>query len=97
MDDNKYIVFKRDEFMEWFSAMVKGTTTPPILQDAVVIRRQDIFSGPALHVYAANIGLVAKLLNNEGINGRGAKLRGVADYFHDQAILADEEGYKLPD
>jgi hypothetical protein len=64
------------------------------LPDAVVIRRQDLFAGPALHSYASSISIASKLNADPDLT-KG--LQGVADYFHDQAVLADEEGWKLPD
>jgi hypothetical protein len=64
------------------------------LADAVVIRRQDLFAGPALHSYASSISIASKLNSDPDLT-KG--LRNVADYFHDQAVLADEEGWKLPD
>lgn len=60
------------------------------LADAVVIRRQDLFAGPALHSYAASIGIASRV-------GNLPDLIPVADYFHEQALLADEEGWKVPD
>ena len=64
------------------------------LPDAVVIRRQDWFASPALASYAASIAIAAKYTTNE--EERKGLLK-VADYFEDQAKLAAEEGYKLPD
>lgn len=60
------------------------------LDDAVVIRRQDLFAGPALHSYASSIAIASKLSDER-------KLQPIADYFHRQAVLADAEGWKLPD
>jgi hypothetical protein len=81
------------------------------LPDAVVIRRQDLFAGPALHSYAAAISIAVKLSRDNGIAKQGNRtvdevlddaasirhMQGVADYFHEQALLADEEGWKTPD
>jgi hypothetical protein len=64
------------------------------LVDAVVIRRQDLFAGPALHAYSNNMAMAARMVA-EGDEQK--RLLGIADYFHDQAVLADEEAWKLPD
>jgi hypothetical protein len=99
VSDDKYIVFKRDDFdaMMVPHAMNFATAeqhfqglTSMALNDAVVIRRQDLFAGPALHSYAAAIAIADRLSNDSG-------LRPIADYFHEQAVLADAEGWKLPD
>lgn len=64
------------------------------LDDAVVIRRQDLFAGPALHTYASAIAITVRTNTDK----EAAKpLQRTADYFHRQAVLADEEGWKLPD
>lgn len=63
------------------------------LKDAVVIRRQDKFASPCLLTYALMIQMVAdhhpELIAKE-------ELSAIADYFHEQGVLAGEEGYKLP-
>lgn len=83
--DEKYVVFKREE---WENYEHEAAPLPVPIEDAVVIRRQDRFAGPALHAYAACIAMVA---------AEKPELMPVADYFHEQAVLADEEGRKLPD
>lgn len=72
--------------------------------DAVVIRRQDLFAGPALNAYSHAIGVALSVMKNvlrsHGIEAPGAivdELQNSADYFHEQAEVAHEEGYKLPD
>ena len=101
--DDKYVVFKRNEF--WMTLgrllsdaslqgeqfeMARATVEMVPLADAVVIRRQDLFAGPALAAYAACIAMVAKNTDNK-------RLMDVADYFHEQSIAADAEGWKFPD
>lgn len=87
---DKYIVFKRDEFL------ADGTAAE--LEDAVVIRRQDVFAPPALDAYANAIQCVVEVLaNNTPATGRSAQLQTIADYFHDQAAKAWSEQRKLPD
>lgn len=103
VDPDKYITFKRDDFDAMLQPQAMNFATAEqvfsglrsmALTDAVVIRRQDLFAGPALHSYAASISIASKLNADPDLT-KG--LRNVADYFHDQAILADEEGWKLPD
>ena len=65
------------------------------LKDAVVIRRQDYFAAPALNAYAQCIAISARLIQDDLV--RQGELLQIADYFHQQAELAAEEGWKLPD
>jgi hypothetical protein len=120
VDPDKYITFKRDDFDAMLQPQAMNFATAEqvfsglrsmALPDAVVIRRQDLFAGPALHSYAAAISIAARLARSNGtaqLNEvslddtiESAKairhMQSVADYFHDQALLADEEGWKLPD
>ena len=99
IDPDKYITFKREDFMKFIEPRAMNFATAEVifeelqkhaLPDAVVIRRQDLFAGPALHAYAASIGIAARV-------GNLPDLIWVADYFHEQAVLADEEGWKVPD
>jgi hypothetical protein len=93
MSDEKYIVFKRSEFMQTvggLGARYEGLEIP----DAVVIRRQDKFASPCLATYASMIALVAQNISDAD---QGKELMAIADYFEDQAQLAAAEGYKLPD
>ncbi|HET7110129.1 MAG TPA: hypothetical protein VFI41_04615 [Gemmatimonadales bacterium] len=89
-DDNKYIVFNRKEFM------AEGMA--PEIEDAVVIRRQDIFAPPALDAYANAIQTCVEVLTNgTQPTGRAAMLQEIADYFHTQAQKSWAEQRKLPD
>ena len=63
------------------------------LKDAVVIRRQDKFASPCLLTYAAMIALVAEETHDLM---RKTELWSIADYFHEQGVLAGDEGTKLP-
>ena len=83
---SKYIVFKRDEFM------AEGTAAE--LEDAVVIRRQDIFAPPALDAYANAMTCVIEASADDRMR---RQLQPIADYFHDQAAKAWTEERKLPD
>lgn len=97
MKDEKYLVFKRDEFIERHGTgkLVEA------LDDAVVIRKQDIFAGPALHAYASSIQTAIEVVETSGaeFNRRArAKLYEVRDYFFQQALEADDVNpKKVPD
>jgi hypothetical protein len=73
--DDKYIVFKRDEFNDWALGLITVAPRPASLDDAVVIRTQDVFAGPALHTYAAGINIAIRiagsLTGDGGIDGPG--------------------------
>ena len=93
--DDKYVVFKRDEYTRWFQALQAGSDydvdLPRYIPDAVVIRTQDVFAGPALHSYASSISVAARLMHDD------KDLQEIADYFHHRAVEADEGPRKLPD
>ena len=91
--NEKYATFKRDDLIAVTDGYVTFKTDAE-LPDAVVIRRQDLFASPCLATYANMIALVAK--NHPDIKV-SQDLLAIADYFEDQARLAAEEGYKLPD
>ena len=101
--DEKYITFKRDEFMEVMTPQARNMVTSQMhleevvavaIPDAVVIRRQDKFASPCLATYAAMIGMVAMEHPDKKTQ---TELLAIADYFEEQAKLAAEEGHKLPD
>jgi len=101
--DSKYVVFKRDDYVNWFNsfperAMPNGPG-PYALEDAVVIRRQDVFAPPALDAYANSIRVALSMAmpsDEAGIN-IAARLAEIADYFHEQATLSWDTERKLPD
>lgn len=85
--DDKYIVFNRDEYE-------RHPDHPTEIHDAVVIRRQDKFASPALATYAAMIAIAMSMAVDEETK---RQLSRISDYFEDQAKLAADEGWKLPD
>lgn len=101
MHDDKYIVFKRDEF----SVYNYENGDCDEVADAVVIRTQDVFAGPALHTYAAGINIAIRiagdLIGDGGMDGPGweqqRRLVRIADYFHRRAVEADDGLRKIPD
>ena len=98
--DEKYVVFKRDEFYHLIdnSSILVGEfdrLEKLILLDATVIRGQDLLAEPLL---AAYVGMLAIVIKGGNLSDEErARLLQTADYFHDRAIQAADLGYKLPD
>lgn len=104
MQDHKYVTMKEADWENMLSLVrsAHGSKTARaclerVVEGAVVIRTQDVFAGPALHSYAANIGLVAKIMRKAGMTEQARSLQSTADYFHDAALAADATDGKLPD
>lgn len=100
MIDKKYVVFKRLDFEEWYAELPEADY-PPFIEDAVVIRRQDVFAPPALDAYGNAILCVVEAMKTDErpeIVDTVDRLQGIADYFHSQANLAWQiRDRKLPD
>jgi hypothetical protein len=107
LTDEKYIVFKRDEFNKCMMALLLEVDTSIVndinsrqVSDAVVIRRQDVFAPPALDAYANSIAVAVKLAREFG-GGHNSlmldDLEAAADYFHEQAVASWETDRKVPD
>jgi hypothetical protein len=92
-DYDKYVTFRRDALIAVTDGYVTFKTDDEI-PDAVVIRRQDKFASPALATYSAMIAVAISLIDDDEAR---LGLTRVADYFEDQAKLAAEEGWKIPD
>lgn len=101
--DEKYIVFKRDEFDRWMSMdddNCQDISPPEHLRDAVVIRTKDLIAGPGLHAYAANVQTAIEALDfsqrrTDGLASTEvdeliSRLSSLADYMHERATEADE-------
>lgn len=109
--DGKYVVFKRHDWDDMKARMATpgGNLILPhplrvlmdkAVTDGSVIRRQDMFSPPALDAYANSImvAVTAMMVDPGGYNtALVERLTKVADYFHRQAIAAWETERKLPD
>ena len=96
--NEKYIVFKKKEWEQFQQgSFARELMLLRALDDAVVIRRQDVFAGPALSSYAHSIGVAARLLKRAGNTVEAKQLQDIADYFSEEAELAFDEGYKTPD
>lgn len=110
MTDTKYIVFKRTSFDDLLIKVVPELT-PSVgdalnvlaseqIEDAVVIRKQDVFAAPALDAYANAIAVAIEVLSshNRGNNNPMVEsLKAIADYFHSAASASWEMDRKIPD
>lgn len=113
--DEKYIVFKRVDFamlmnelyswnnLAWIGGEINKRLDEILIEDAVVIRRQDVFSPPALDMYANSILTAIDALQSYGIMRDGNnptaidRLHDIAAYFHNQAEMAWGTDRKIPD
>lgn len=118
MENDKYVVMKADEFSDWQrkSNFWWGHVTrprlsgdvdeppgmPEVLEDAVVIRTQDVFAGPGLFAYASAIQTALDIIDM--LPGDATKLRQweklepLRDFFQEQAVLAEKSPIKkVPD
>jgi hypothetical protein len=95
----KYVVVKVDdlrvtsvdhEVVEWEASFC----SEDVVYDAVVIRRQDVFAPPALDAYASSIRVAVDLMAPGPTRDH---LKEIADYFHEQAVLAWDTQRKVPD
>ena len=69
---------------------------PSLVDDAVVIRRQDVFAAPALDAYANSILTAVELLPRD--HPAALRLRAVANFFHLQASKSwQTPNRKIPD
>lgn len=102
--DNKYIVFKKEDwhkFVQVLNQKKVDVAGPRRVNDATVIRGQDVFAPPALEAYANAILCVVGVLGDPLAREPGGRmvehLKEIADYFHQRA----EESYlmqrKFPD
>lgn len=84
INPNKYIVLKRADL----SPRVLDRVEIDALEDAVVIRKRDIFAEAGLNAYASSVQTVIEILRtNEFIVGDDTieHLQDIADYFHGEA------------
>jgi hypothetical protein len=96
----KYVVAKTEDFDRWWDDVGYGMPDLNVIPDAVVIRRQDIFAPPALDAYANGIRVAIEAMksDNAGYNDKVVeRLEDIAQYFHEQALLAWETDRKVPD
>lgn len=96
MSEGKYVVFKKKDYDDWFKSYLNNNIPGKLqpIDDAVVIRRQDIFAPPALDTYANSIRVALSISPPGKIN---TNLADTADYFHQQAVLSWNINRKIPD
>ena len=102
VQDDKYVVFKADEFDHWWMHKVRPRLEgvidqpPEQLVDAVVIRTQDVFAAGGLSAYANQIETVIEV---GGVPQDDVlRLEEIRDYFFDRAREAEQSpDRKLPD
>lgn len=96
--NGKYVVFKRSDW-ELHKSQPGCMPESLAVEDAVVIRCQDVFAPPALDAYANAISVALELdaACTTEPNPRATQLRAIADYFHEQAVLSWDTDRKLPD
>lgn len=108
--DEKYLVIKRSHLDKvlvevanrgQLNSMIGGILNEILsgeLEDAVVIRRQDVFSAPALDAYAGAILAAVDVIQAADVyHPSVTRLLQIGDYFHEQAKLAWETNRKIPD
>jgi len=115
--DVKYVTFKANDFAQLLNKLnsliesgwahdggeINKWVEDILVDDAVVIRRQDVFSPPAFDAYANSIMVTIEALNARGITHEGNnpsmvdRLGSIADYFHAQADMAWDTDRKIPD
>jgi len=99
IDRGKYVVIKREDLDAMYNGResYKREVLAKALDGCVVIRLQDVFAAPALHSYAAAMGVATRFM----MDGLPAKrhLQDLADYFHEMAMKAEDEhtDKKVPD
>lgn len=105
--NEKYIVFKRED---WINRSKNGLTMLEgnAVEDAVVIRRQDMAAPPIFDAYSNFYLATAEMLKTLGegtmetLFEHGALQEGIdkcqelADYFHLQAVAAWDTNRKFP-
>lgn len=105
--DPKYITFKFENFKFFVENYVSESISPEAIEaaimkmqveDAVVIRKQDVFASAALYTYANSIEVAAKVLR-ESDPGTSSQLQRIADHFAHEAQDASIHSWdlKLPD
>jgi len=113
IEDEKYVVFKVDEFEKFLDksnslidsgwAYDNGDLSKWVdeilVADAVVIRRQDMFSPPAFDAYANSIMATVETLKVAQSTDKATidRLNNIAAYFHAQADRAWDTNRKIPD
>lgn len=103
MQDEKYIVFKREVFDQFLvncsipalspqmGERLNDLLTNGLVEDAVVIRTGDEIAPPVLDLYSSMYRVLADYMKTDG-------MIAAADYFHQRAVEAwERDDRKLPD
>lgn len=104
IDPDKYVVFHRDTFhgiiqqacSKLNSLQLAMDLTDVQLDDAVVIRKRDVFAAPALYAYAATIQSVIEV-QEASQKVDTDHLRELVDFFAGEADQARRIQGKVPD
>lgn len=107
---DKYIVFKTEDYHKALDVMGEGSSEAEvklshhILEDAVVIRKQDTFAPAGLFAYYNAIQTALEIVDSiedreesEALAQRLHHLCGIRDYFFEQAQESNALTRKLPD
>ena len=103
IDRDKYVVIKRDDIPSALYERMKEYPDMEI-EDAVVIRKQDVFAEAGLRAYASGILTTVEIVQNLpsssviiDLNGSIEHMIELADFFNGEAD--DSRGYihKIPD
>lgn len=96
IDRDKYIVFKRDSLTAVNLAVIERYA----LDDAVVIRKQDVFAEAGLRAYASSILTCVEIIQQLPADGTEQALQDLmelADFIHGEADDAHRRAHHLPD
>ena len=96
IEEDKYLVFKRADLATRMAFGIPTELMDQALDDAVVIRKQDVFAGPGLFAYAS---CIQTALDIGGLAPSvSARLEQLRDWFWQQATDAvGNPRKKLPD
>lgn len=93
MENEKYVVFKREEWEN------RRGHIPAEVSDAVVIRMQDMFAPSAFFAYAQSISTTIEIVEELGFPSEvfTKRMRATADYFMQAGEEAQKLQRKIPD
>lgn len=92
--EEKYVVFNKAKFDAWLDSSPYSSPNGRV-EDAVVIREQDIFAGPALEMYSAAMTVALRVMVKD--HASYARLKEIRDYFRRCADRSYEMATKMPD
>lgn len=80
IQDDKFIVFKRDEWDKWKSDGMSRGEAPDVVEDAVVLRLQDEFASTAIRAYSDAVVTVIGIMQGIGYKVPESLL-SISDHF----------------